>query len=255
MGALAIAASWFFILHTLPSTPLRPRAVALVGEGIYTAIFSVASAIAIWWLVHQFNGADYGDKLWIVPGWWPWLKAASILFAFILIFGGVCRQPVCARPGEDRRRRQRRRRYFRDNASPPDVGHRHMGDHAHDLPGHLARLCLFRRFRRDRFDRKLAATETQTRHGSRLGRFRSEDLVLALRGHPARPCSIQLKGRRLATHRPRRRRLGRDFAFPLLAARRAGAFFGPLAAALWKGEARKRPGLCSSELPLQSGMA
>lgn len=89
MGALAIAASWFFILHTLPSTPLRPRAVTLAGEGVYTAIFSIVSAIAIWWLIHQFNVADYGDKLWIVPDWWPWLKAALMLFAFILIFGGV----------------------------------------------------------------------------------------------------------------------------------------------------------------------
>lgn len=89
MGALAIAACWFFLLHLLPSTPLRPRAVAIVGEAAYTAIFSILSIVAIYWLVKEFNATDYGDKLWLMPEWWPWVKAVLILFAFCLAFGGL----------------------------------------------------------------------------------------------------------------------------------------------------------------------
>lgn len=89
MGALVAAAAWFFVLHMLPSTPLRPRSVAIVGEGGYLAVFSILSAVAVWWLWTRFNVAPYGDKLWDVPVWWPWLKAVLILFSFILIFGGL----------------------------------------------------------------------------------------------------------------------------------------------------------------------
>jgi uncharacterized membrane protein len=72
----------------VPSTPLRPRSVAIVGEGAYTAVFSILSLIAIYWLSKQFNIAPYGDKLWFIPGWWPWVQAVLILFSFILMFGG-----------------------------------------------------------------------------------------------------------------------------------------------------------------------
>ena len=89
MGALTAAASWFFLLHLLPSTPLRPRAVAIAGEGAYTAIFSLVSLVAFYWLWHQFDIAPYGDKLWLVPDWWRWVQAALILFSFILTFGGL----------------------------------------------------------------------------------------------------------------------------------------------------------------------
>jgi uncharacterized membrane protein len=88
LGALTAAASWFFLLHVVPSTPLRPRAIAIAGEGAYTAIFSILSLIAFYWLWRQFNVAPYGDKLWFVPDWWRWTQAALILFAFILTFGG-----------------------------------------------------------------------------------------------------------------------------------------------------------------------
>ena len=89
MGALIAAASWFFLLHMLPSTPLRPRAIAIAGEGAYTAIFSIVSLISFYWLIHQFNVAPYGDKLWLAPEWWHWVQAVLILFSFILLFGGL----------------------------------------------------------------------------------------------------------------------------------------------------------------------
>jgi uncharacterized membrane protein len=89
MNALLAASAAFFLLHLLPATPLRPRLIAAAGEPVYAAIFSIASAAAIWWAVSSFNAAPYGGKLWVAPGAWLWLKAALILFAFILNICGM----------------------------------------------------------------------------------------------------------------------------------------------------------------------
>jgi uncharacterized membrane protein len=86
---LVVAAAAFFLLHVLPSTPVRARSVALAGEGVYLAVFSLLSLVTIWWLTKQFNAAPYGTKLWFAPSWWPWLQAALILFALILSVGGL----------------------------------------------------------------------------------------------------------------------------------------------------------------------
>jgi uncharacterized membrane protein len=100
MNALVVASALFFVIHLLPSTPLRPGAVALAGEAVYGAAFSILSALAIYWMVHEFNAADYGDKLWISPEWWLWLKAALVLFAYVLIIGGVLAANPSAPGGE-----------------------------------------------------------------------------------------------------------------------------------------------------------
>jgi uncharacterized membrane protein len=97
---LAVAAIWFFALHLLPSTPLRPRAVALAGEGVYAALFSILSLASVYWMTRQFNAAPYGDKLWLAPDWWLYVKAALILFAFILMFGGLLTPNPSAPGGE-----------------------------------------------------------------------------------------------------------------------------------------------------------
>jgi uncharacterized membrane protein len=100
MNALAVASTLFFAVHLLPSTPLRPRAVALAGEAVYGAAFSIVSLLAIYWMVREFNAADYGGKLWIAPGWWLWVKAALVLFAYVLIIGGVLSVNPSAPGGE-----------------------------------------------------------------------------------------------------------------------------------------------------------
>ncbi len=89
MGLLFAAASAFFLLHLIPSTPFRGRFVAMAGEGAYMGAFSLLSLITIWWLAHSFEATPFGEPLWTVPAWWLWLKAALILFALILVVGGV----------------------------------------------------------------------------------------------------------------------------------------------------------------------
>jgi len=49
----------------------------------------------------EFNAAPYGEKLWLVPLWWVWVKAALVLFAFVLIFAGVL-NPNPSSPGSEK---------------------------------------------------------------------------------------------------------------------------------------------------------
>jgi uncharacterized membrane protein len=98
MNALLAASAAFFLLHSVPATPLRARFVT--RPQIYAAVFSLASAAGIWWMVHAFNAAPYGDKLWVMPGAWLWLKAALVLFAYVLIVCGVAAPNPSAPGGE-----------------------------------------------------------------------------------------------------------------------------------------------------------
>jgi uncharacterized membrane protein len=95
---LAVAAAAFFLLHMLPSTPIRARLVAIAGERAYLGAYAILSLLLLWWLVARYNAAPYGEKLWIAPSWWTWVKAVLILFAFILIICGAT-SPNPSSPG------------------------------------------------------------------------------------------------------------------------------------------------------------
>ena len=89
MTMLAIAALFFLAIHIVPATPLRGLAVAALGEGPYLGIFSLVSILSILWWVRSFENAPYEAGLWSYAQWWPWLKAAILLFAFVLFVAGV----------------------------------------------------------------------------------------------------------------------------------------------------------------------
>ncbi len=89
MNALLVASSTFFLLHLLPATPLRGRLIALAGEGPYSGVFSLLSIILLWWMARAFEAMPFGGEFWAVPAWWLWLNAALILFALILVAGGL----------------------------------------------------------------------------------------------------------------------------------------------------------------------
>ena len=89
MTMLAIAALFFLAIHIVSATPLRERAVASMGEGAYLGVFSLISLLSIWWWVRVFNIAPHGADLWSYAQWWPLLKAAILLFAFVLFVAGV----------------------------------------------------------------------------------------------------------------------------------------------------------------------
>jgi uncharacterized membrane protein len=101
MIMLAIAALLFLTIHIVPATPLRGGAVARIGEGAYLGVFSIASLIAIWWWWRAFEEAPRDAGLWSYPLWWPWLKAAILLFAFVLFVAGLS-SPNPTLPGAGR---------------------------------------------------------------------------------------------------------------------------------------------------------
>jgi uncharacterized membrane protein len=98
---LLLAASTFFLIHLVPSMPLRRKIIAATSEKAYMAGFAVLSLAALVWMITEFNTAPYGTKLWVMPDWWPWLKAALILFALILAICGVL-TPNPSSPGAEK---------------------------------------------------------------------------------------------------------------------------------------------------------
>lgn len=88
MDMLAISGLLFLAIHLLPSTPLRSAAIGAVGESAYLGIYSLASLVALFWWVSNFNDAPVDMPLWVYADWWPWLKAVLLLFAAILLVGG-----------------------------------------------------------------------------------------------------------------------------------------------------------------------
>lgn len=94
------ASAMFFLIHMFPATPLRARAIELLGEQRYTALFAVAALATLVWLIYSFNAAPIGENLWTVPEVGYLLLAALMLFAFILAVAGYM-APNPSIPGGD----------------------------------------------------------------------------------------------------------------------------------------------------------
>ncbi len=82
---LAIAAGAFLLIHLLPSSPLRAALVRTIGEGPYTALFSLASLALLVWLGFAYGRAPR-TPLW--PGLYE-LPVMVMPLAFILVVCGV----------------------------------------------------------------------------------------------------------------------------------------------------------------------
>lgn len=101
MTTLAIAGLVFLGIHIVPATPLRRTVVGAIGEGPYMGLFSLVSLVSIFWWVRAFNAAVPDMVLWAFPNWWPWLKALIILFATVLLVGGLSSpNPTLPRGGQ-----------------------------------------------------------------------------------------------------------------------------------------------------------
>jgi uncharacterized membrane protein len=101
MTILAIAGLLFLVIHIVPVTQLRARAVAAIGEGPYLGLFSLVSLILIIWWVIAFVNAPSGVRAWTFASWWPWTKALILLFASILLVAGLSSpNPTLPRAGK-----------------------------------------------------------------------------------------------------------------------------------------------------------
>lgn len=101
MALLALAGFAFLALHAIPATPLRPRLAAAIGEQAYLGVFSLLALIILVLWTRAFAAVPPEPGLWFYPGWWPWLKAAIMLFASFLFVAGISTpSPTAIRAGE-----------------------------------------------------------------------------------------------------------------------------------------------------------
>jgi len=93
LAYLAVAAAFWILIHLgLAASPLRPRLVGAVGEGAYSGIFSLLSAVglaALVWTYHRASQAGAIVPLRPVALWMLWVPAAVMPFALILLVGSL----------------------------------------------------------------------------------------------------------------------------------------------------------------------
>jgi uncharacterized membrane protein len=86
---MAIAAVLFFASHSVPALPgLRRRIVGALGEARYLALYSLASLLALGWLIVAAGRAPYVE-VWAFEPWQLWVPNLAMPLACLLIAFGV----------------------------------------------------------------------------------------------------------------------------------------------------------------------
>ena len=86
---LVLAAIFFAGIHLgVAGTTWRDRAVAVLGEGAYRAVFSIVSLAAIVWLVMAYKDAPF-VATWGILEWWKPIAMILMLPAFLLAVTGL----------------------------------------------------------------------------------------------------------------------------------------------------------------------
>ncbi len=89
MTSLLLAALFFAGIHLgVAGTTLRDRVTGAIGERAYQAVFSVASAIGLVWLVMAYRAAPY-DPTWGMLEWWKPVAILLMLPATLLVVVGL----------------------------------------------------------------------------------------------------------------------------------------------------------------------
>ena len=100
MVQLTAAALFFLGIHFgIAGTPMRSRAVALLGEKVYRGIFSTLSLLGLFWLGHAYRGAEYIETWGQLTALKP-VAAALMLLAFLLAVLGLATPNPTAVGGE-----------------------------------------------------------------------------------------------------------------------------------------------------------
>lgn len=93
MTNFAAALAAFILLHVgLSATPLRTVLVKTIGEWPYRALFSVASAVVLAWMIFAYGAARAAaenPQLWTPPVWASHVTALLVFGAFLLVVPGL----------------------------------------------------------------------------------------------------------------------------------------------------------------------
>jgi uncharacterized membrane protein len=82
---LYYATAAFLATHFIASTPLRPALVRGIGEKAYLALYSLAAAATLGWMIWAYNRAPL-EPMWIGLRWLP---AVAMPFAFVFLACGL----------------------------------------------------------------------------------------------------------------------------------------------------------------------
>jgi uncharacterized membrane protein len=89
MLQIILAGLFFIVIHIgVAGTPVRDRAVAMLGRRGYGIAFSVASIAGVVWLASAYRRAEY-VPLWGQPEWWKLVTDVLMLPAFVLVVAGL----------------------------------------------------------------------------------------------------------------------------------------------------------------------
>jgi uncharacterized membrane protein len=87
--SLVLAALFFAGIHLgIAGTPIRDRAIGILGKNGYMASFAVASVIGLGWLVAAYNRAPY-LVTWGMLEWWKPIAIILMLPAALLVVIGL----------------------------------------------------------------------------------------------------------------------------------------------------------------------
>ncbi|HVQ61443.1 MAG TPA: NnrU family protein [Burkholderiales bacterium] len=96
MGLLALATAVFIATHFVPSTPLRPGLVAMLGEKAYLGLYSLVSLAAIAWMIWAYVKAPY-ERVWAGDEFKVWALVLMPVALVSVIAGGMSRNPSAVR--------------------------------------------------------------------------------------------------------------------------------------------------------------
>ena len=88
MEMLVVASAAFLLTHFVPSTPLRPKLVAAIGEGRYRGLYVLVAFATLGWMIWAYAHAPAQGFLWTPLRHVP---LAVMPFSLILIVGGLVR--------------------------------------------------------------------------------------------------------------------------------------------------------------------
>jgi uncharacterized membrane protein len=95
MPELLLSLTVFTVLHLLPSTPLRPTLIRVLGRSAFMALFSVASLALFSWVYVVFRQTPVESVYWTTGHAVRGVSSLIMLLAFLLLTLAVCeRRPV-----------------------------------------------------------------------------------------------------------------------------------------------------------------
>jgi uncharacterized membrane protein len=96
MAMLALAAAVFLVTHFVPSTPLRPGLVGMLGEKAYLGVYSLVSLAALAWTIWAYIRAPY-ERLWVGDEFKVWAVVLMPISLVFVVAGGMSANPTAVR--------------------------------------------------------------------------------------------------------------------------------------------------------------